>query len=61
MKAYNLYYKNECINNKPLSLEELDELFKVNNPQYIYKKHLVLDDLKSIDRKKIKIVVCTIV
>ena len=39
MKAYNLYYKNECINNKPLSLEELDELFKVNNPQYIYKKH----------------------
>ena len=61
MKGYNLYYKNECINNAPLSVEDLHELFTVNKNEYIYKHNVILKKIKEIDKKKIKIVECTIV
>lgn len=61
MKAYNIYYKNECINNAPLSITDLDELFSVNRSQYIYKHNTILKKMQSIDKSKIRIVECTIV
>ena len=57
MKVYNLYYKNEKINSRPLSENDVEEIKKQD---YIYKK---LDKFNSVklsikDVKKIK---CTLI
>ena len=60
MKAYNLYYKDQKFNNRPLSLEELKEMAKVSKKGIIYKKD-IKGNMIPIKLKNIKIVECTIV
>ena len=60
MKGYNLYYKNERLNNMPLSKEELIEIYN-NSNKYIYKHNTILNQTKEIDKNKVRIVECTIV
>ncbi len=60
MKGYNLYYKNERLNNMPLSKEELNEMLN-NSNKYIYKHNTILNQTKEIDKKKVRIVECTVV
>ena len=56
MKGYNIYYKNNRINNNSLTKEELDNVMK---QKYIYKQNGV--DLYKINTKDIKIVNTTII
>ena len=60
MKGYNIYYKNDCINNMPLTAEELNETIN-NSNKYIYKHNSILNTITQIDKSKIRIVECTIV
>ena len=60
MKGYNLYYKNERLNNLPLSKEELLEMINDSN-KYIYKHNSILHKTKEIKKTDIKIIECTIV
>ena len=54
MKAYNIYYKNEKLNSKPLDYSEVIKL--VNKPSFIKS----IDENGSFDIKKLKIIKCTI-
>ena len=58
MQRYNIYYKNNRINNRPLSENDLKE--GVLSNQYIYKKTQMNTNIK-IPVKDIKIVKCIIV
>lgn len=57
MKVYNLYYKNEKINSRPLSENDVEEIKKQD---YIYKK---LDKFNSVKLsiKDVKIIKCTLI
>ena len=57
MIAYNIYYKNEKVNIKPLSEEQIIEISK---KQYVYKK-TKFDTIDEIPVKKLKIMKCTII
>lgn len=57
MIAYNIYYKNEKVNIKPLSEEQVIEISK---KQYVYKK-TKFDTIDEIPVKKLKIMKCTII
>lgn len=63
MKAYNLYYKNERLNNRPMSKEDLEKNILQNKKEYIYKKKIFgnTTDIAKINIKDIKIVECIIV
>ena len=58
MQRYNIYYKNNRINNRPLSENDLKEDILSN--QYIYKKTQMNTNIK-ITVRDIKIVKCIIV
>lgn len=58
MERYNIYYQNNRINNRPLSIIDINENILSN--QYIYKKTLMNTNIK-IPVKDIKIVKCIIV
>ena len=58
MQRYNIYYKNNRINNRPLSENDLKEDILSN--QYIYKKTQMNTNIK-IPVRDIKIVKCIIV
>ena len=57
MKLYNLYYKNEKINSKPLKDNDINEL---KNKNYIYKK---IDKFNSIKLplNEVKIIKCILI
>lgn len=57
MKVYNLYYKNEKINSKPLKDNDINEL---KNKNYIYKK---IDKFNSIKLplNEVKIIKCILI
>lgn len=57
MKVYNLYYKNEKINSKPLKDNDIEELKKQN---FIYKKIDKYNSLK-LPLQDIKIIKCTLI
>lgn len=57
MIRYNIYYKNEKVNIKPLSNEQIKEIISNN---VIYKK-AQNNDLIEIPINKIKIFKCTII
>lgn len=57
MIRYNIYYKNEKVNIKPLSKEQINEIISNN---VIYKK-AQNNDLIAIPINKIKIFKCTII
>lgn len=63
MKAYNLYYQNERLNNRPLSKEDLIKDVLSNKKEYIYKTKIFNNDTKimKINVKDIKIVECIVV
>lgn len=52
MKAYNIYYNNGRINNKPLTLNEIKN--DILNKDYIYKQYN--DYVQKINVKDIKII-----
>lgn len=52
MKAYNIYYNNERINNRPISREEM--LNNILPKKYIFKQNG--KDLIKIDLSKTKII-----
>ena len=58
MQRYNIYYKNNRINNRPLSENDIKE--HVLSHQYIYKKTHMNTNIK-IPVEDIKIVKCIIV
>jgi len=57
MKVYNIYYKNEKINSRPLKETDLEDMLK---KQYILKK---IDNYNSekILLKDTKIIKCTLI
>lgn len=57
MIRYNIYYKNEKVNVKPLSKEQINKIISNN---VIYKKS-PNNDLIEIPINKIKIFKCTII
>lgn len=57
MITYNIYYKNEKVNIKPLSKDQINEIIANN---VIYKKNQN-NDLIEIPVNKIKIFKCTII
>lgn len=57
MITYNIYYKNEKVNIKPLSKDQINEIITNN---VIYKKNQN-NDLIEIPVNKIKIFKCTII
>ena len=63
MKAYNLYYQNERLNNRPLSKEDLIKDVLSNKKEYIYKTKIFNNNTKimKINVKDIKIVECIVV
>lgn len=61
MKYYNLYYKNNCINTKPLSYQELEDIINKHDDKTIYKYNALLNKISTIDKNKIRIVECTVI
>lgn len=57
MKVYNLYYKNEKINSKPLKEVDVEELKKQN---FIYKKVDKFNSIK-LPLNDVKIIKCTLI
>lgn len=60
MKYYNLYYKSEKINNRPLLENNLIEIAKNSKNGMIYKKN-IKGEMIPIQLKNIQIVECTMV
>ncbi len=58
MKAYNIYYESERINDYPLDKKTLQQ---VMSNKFIYKKNRMNDELKKIPTTKIITRMCTIV
>ena len=50
MKRINLYYNDVKINNRPLTISEVNEIFK---NEYIYKYNIYTDNLIKIPTSKI--------
>ena len=50
MKRINLYYNDVKINNRPLTISEVNEIFK---NEYIYKRNIYTDNLIKIPTSKI--------
>ena len=50
MNYYNIYYKDNKLNNRPLSE---DEVFNVKNLKEIYKRNTISNKLEKIDTSKI--------
>ena len=50
MNYYNIYYKDNKLNNRPLSE---DEVFNVKNLKEIYKRNNISNKLEKIDTSKI--------
>lgn len=63
MKAYNIYYHNERLNNKPMSKEDLYKNVLNGSNEYIYKRKVFGDtsNIIKINVKDLKIVECIIV
>lgn len=51
MKAYNVYYKNAKVNNKPLQYDELIKL--ISNPSFV-------KDASKLNVKDLQIIKCTL-
>ena len=50
MKRINLYYNDVKINTRPLTISEVNEIFK---NEYIYKRNIYTDNLIKIPTSKI--------
>lgn len=57
MIGYNVYYKNEKVNIKPLSEEQVLEISK---NEYVYKQ-TKFNNIEKIPVNKVKIIKCTII
>ncbi len=58
MEKYNIYYRNEKINNRPLSNEDLD---KVKSLEYINKYNKVDNSITTIPTKDVDVIKCYVV
>ena len=58
MKAYNIYYNNEKINNRPLTEEDIETIKKY---PYITKRDTIQNKMYEIETRKLKFIKCTIV
>lgn len=63
MKYYNLYYKNERLNNRPMSKDDVINNVLSNKKDYIYKAKVFdgTSQIVKINLKDIKIVDCIVV
>lgn len=57
MHRYNLYWKNSKLNNKPLSLEDINN---ISSREYIYKINNISKEKEKIPVNQIRLVKCTI-
>ncbi len=53
MKYFNIYYKEQKINNRPLTQEQLDEVLKTNE---IHKRNNITNKLESIPVNKLNVI-----
>lgn len=61
MKHYNIYYKNNRINNYPISENDLRDNILNNTDKYIYKRDILSNKIDKINKKDIHIVECIVV
>jgi hypothetical protein len=56
---YNIYYNNNLINKKPISSEDVNNIFRKKNSIIKYDK--INDHYEEIPTNKLKIIKCTII
>ena len=61
MKHYNIYYRNNKINNYPISEKELKDNIINNTDNFIYKKDIITNKINKINKNDIHIVECIVV
>ena len=61
MKHYNIYYRNNKINNYPISEKELKDNIINNTDKFIYKKDIISNKINKINKNDIHIVECIVV
>ena len=61
MKHYNIYYRNNKINNYPISEKELKDNIINNTDKFIYKKDIITSKINKINKNDIHIVECIVV
>ena len=60
MKHYNIYYRNNKINNYPISEKELKDNIINNTDKFIYKKDIITNKINKINKNDINIVECIV-